>query len=86
MTGRRWPADKVQPCGTNGAYYRHLHHREPPCDACSAAHTLERDRQAYERYARYLARWAAIGADMRELLGALALAVTTPPDRKEASP
>jgi hypothetical protein len=82
MTGRPWPAAKVQPCGTNGAYYRHLYYREPPCPPCSAAHTLERDRQAYERYSRYLARWSAISADMRELIGAVALAVTTPPGKE----
>jgi hypothetical protein len=27
----------VQPCGTQAAYQRHLHHREPACDACLAA-------------------------------------------------
>jgi hypothetical protein len=28
----------LQPCGTHGAYARHLRNGEPPCDPCRAAH------------------------------------------------
>lgn len=77
--GQYLPPGRVQPCGTDAGYHRHLHHKEPPCDPCSAAHSLESDRRAYERYAAYLARGAAVGADLRQLIGLVTLAVTTPP-------
>jgi hypothetical protein len=31
---------QLRPCGTPAAYKRHLRHREPPCDDCTAANRL----------------------------------------------
>jgi len=31
---------ELKPCGTPAAYKRHLRHREPPCDDCTAANRL----------------------------------------------
>jgi hypothetical protein len=31
---------ELRPCGTPAAYKRHLRHREPPCDDCTAANRL----------------------------------------------
>jgi hypothetical protein len=31
----------LQPCGTTGAYQRHIRHREDPCAPCREAHRVE---------------------------------------------
>jgi hypothetical protein len=37
VSGRRWAADLLQPCGTLAAARRHYRHGEKPCPACLAA-------------------------------------------------
>jgi hypothetical protein len=32
------PSRKLQPCGTDAAYNRHIQHGEEPCAVCRAAH------------------------------------------------
>ncbi|WP_433225464.1 hypothetical protein [Actinomadura formosensis] len=43
-------ARRLDPCGTTGAYQRHIKAREKPCQACREA------RNAYERDYRKIAR------------------------------
>lgn len=44
------PRTNVAPHGTEGAYQRHIRHREPACDPCRAAHTAVcRQRRARRR-------------------------------------
>lgn len=41
---------KLQPCGTNAAYHRHLHNNETPCSRCKAAHAAHaRERRRHPK-------------------------------------
>lgn len=52
-------ARKLQPCGTTGAYRRHLKNGEDPCEECKAAATQDaRERRARQRKAAAQRAWA----------------------------
>jgi hypothetical protein len=41
---------KIQPCGTNAAYNRHIVYKTPPCEPCKAAHSAYRQQHRNRVY------------------------------------
>lgn len=76
-------ARKLQPCGTTGAYRRHLKHGETPCDPCKEAATEDaRQRRARQRKAAAQRAWAEpvdneAAATVAHLVVAVAVATGT---------